>query len=148
MFFDLMFLVLRDKYNTMPLRKIVLSSSTLTDNARSFTNLTDKRLHIRKIRGYSTGSSTGQVVGDQATSSLDEVPVSQEGVNDSRSHIASTMAEVAGATGAVAATHTVITLAFNRGDLFLDVDEALFMNNQDVVGAMAWNFGWSIWYED
>jgi len=87
---------------------------------------------------------------DAATLSLDEVPVSQYRVNDSRSHIMGTAAKVGDATGAgLAQTGPSSKVAsFNRGDLVLDPDEAVFLNSVDIAGGPSINGDVNIWYED
>lgn len=130
------------------LRKVVIVSTVLTDNAASFVNQTADRLHVRKLVGRPNGTAGAAALGDASRSSIDEVPVSQAGVNNSRSHIAQIGSKVIGGTGAVEASHDNIVLTFERGQLFLDPDEALFMNNTDIAGAMPSSFSWNIWYED
>jgi len=129
------------------LRKVLVSSTTLTDNAASFVNQTADRLHMRKLVGrVLPGGST--VIGDEAISSFDEIPTRQSGTNNSRAHIGSIEFVADGATGAIAGNGRNLVLTFERDQLFLDPDEAWFMNNQDVVGATAVRFNWNIWYED
>lgn len=129
------------------LRKVNIHSTVLTDNAASFVNQTADRLHMRKLvgRARSRGAST---IGDLASSSLDEIPVSQATVNDSRAHIAQVSLDADGGTAAVGMTASNVVLTFERGQLFLDPDEAWFMNNLDEVGAPPVRFSWNIWYED
>jgi len=133
---------------TLLLRKVLISSTTLTDNAASFVNQTADRLHIRKIVGKANPGGASTPIGDQALSSLDEVPVRQAAANDSRAHIASVSMQTVGGTGAIAFVSNETVLTFERGQLFLDPDEAIFENNQDIVGAPAVRFNWNIWYED
>lgn len=129
------------------LRKVLVSSTTLTDNAASFVNQTADRLHLRKLVGkVLPGGAT--VLGDQAISSFDEQPVRQSGTDNSRAHIASIAAVNTGGTGAIASHGENTVLTFERNQLFLDPDEAWFMNNQDVVGAPNVRFNWNVWYED
>lgn len=130
----------------MPLRKALLSATVLQDNSASFTNLTNDRLHIRKIDLSSVGGVATQI-GDSASASLDEVPVDQSIVNDSRSHIASVTAVNTGGTGALISENSSKVLSFNRSDLVLDPDEALFWNLNDIVGAPPVRFNCNIWYE-
>lgn len=132
----------------MPLRKANMSSSALTDNAASFTNVTAAKLHVRIIDLHSSGESSPGSIGDAASASVDEVPTTQSAVNDSRSHIIGITAGVAGGTGAIEATYPSKVLAFNRGDLVLDPDEALFLNLTDNSGALDITFSCNIWYED
>ncbi len=131
----------------MPLRKVLLSSSVQSNNASSFVNQTAKRLHIKKIRGVQI-TAAADTLGEVNQSSLDEVPVTQANVNDSRSHIASTQYYVGGGTGAVSGASQPVTLSFNRNDLFLDPDEALFVNNAAIIGSATPTAQWNIWYED
>lgn len=98
--------------------------------------------------GKVQNGSTASVEGDAASSSLDEVPIDQSNINDSRSHIAFIQATVGGGTGTLEASADNTVLTFERGQLFLDPDEALFMNNKDVSGALSIAFGWNLWYED
>jgi len=129
------------------LRKVLVSSTTLTDNAASFVNQTADRLHMRKLVGRANpGGAT--VVGDQALSSFDEIPTRQAGTNNSRAHIASIVAVNTGGTGAITSQGEGTVLTFERDQLFLDPDEAWFMNNQDIIGAPNVRFNWNIWYED
>jgi len=130
------------------LRKVLVRSSTLTDNAASFVNQTADRLHMRKLVGRVQSESTNLVIGDAARSSLDEIPVDQSSVNNSRAHIAVIEMVMAGGTAAVKGVPANIVLTFERNQLFLDPDEAWFMNNQDIIGAPDVGFTWNIWYED
>lgn len=131
----------------MALRKAMVSSSALTDNASSFTNETSSRLSVRKVVGRALPESTALVLGDEWIASLDEIPIAQHSTNDSRSHIAAISASATGGTGAVSATFNNSTLSFNRGDLVLDPDEALFLNISDVVGAADITASFNIWYD-
>ncbi len=130
------------------LRKVNVGSTSLTNNAASFVNQTADRLHIRKVVGRVVNTTTASTIGDSATSSLDEVPVAQNIVNDSRSHIAQIQGKAPGGTGSAEPVADNVMLTFERGQLFLDPDEALFVNNTDVSGAMAAVFMWNLWYED
>lgn len=132
----------------MPLRKALLFSSTQQNNAASFTNLTNSRLHIRKLDLNTRGSSTAGALGDAAFCSIDEVPVAQAGTNDSRSHIMGIGAQVIGGTGAIEANGGSKVLSFNRNDLVLDPDEAIFMNIENISGAMDMGYLLNVWYED
>ncbi len=129
------------------LRKVVVRSTTLTDNAASFVNQTADRLHLRKLVGRIRARSS-MAIGDIAASSFDEIPVFQGDVNDSRAHIAEMSIQTSGGTGAIGAVSNNIVLTFERNQLFLDPDEAWFMNNQDEVGAPPIEAAWNIWYED
>jgi len=131
----------------MLLRKVVSGSTSLTDNAQSFTNVTARRLHIRKVFGVII-TRTASALGDVALTSLDEVPTGQSKVNDSRAHIGHSVGAVTGATGAIAFQGQPFFAEFARGDLYLDPDESLFVNNEDIIGAPPVNATWNIWYED
>lgn len=131
----------------MTLRKVNLSTSALTDNAVSFVNQTARTLHIRKSKIVGSGSGTAAVLGDMQTASLDEVPISQAKVNDSRSHIQSANAQVIGGTGAIAATHENSYEVWGRDDLKLEPDEALFLNITDDVGALDMTWTATLHYE-
>jgi len=132
----------------MPLRKATLSTSTLQDNAASFVNVTAKRLHIRKIdMNFEVGAGT-LVAADEATASVDEVPVTQLRVNDSRSHITGCNMTVPSLAGIAITGQTQKVISFNRNDLVLDPDEALFLNLADVGGAPPIDCQVQIWYED
>jgi len=133
----------------MPLRKAVIFASTLGDNAGSFVNETARTLHVRKIVGTLQIAPT-IVALDRVASSLDEVPAQQGRVNDSRSHIALLMQGIGDATGAGLAPYKPdrIVLSFNRDDLKLDPDEALFVNNTDLTGTPSIEAMWNIWYQD
>lgn len=128
------------------LRKVVLSSSTLSDNAASFTNVTGERLHARKIHGTAHSTAVG-AIGDAAVSSLDEVPTAQFSVDDSRAHIGHAIISGFEASGSGTST-TPFYMEFDRGDLFLDPDESWFVNNFDETGAPPVDTNWNIWYED
>ncbi len=124
-----------------------MSSTVLTDNAASFVNETALRLHMRKL--VATLQPGVTVIGDRATFSLDEVPVIQNATNNSRSHIMDVRLNASGATGAIATRHDRASMSFERGQLPLDPDEALFWNGRDSVGAPAISdASVNIWYED
>lgn len=127
----------------MPLRKAVMAGSALQDNVASFVNVTSKRLHIRKL--VQTLVVRGTVVaGDDVRASIDEVPVDQMFNNDSRSHLMGLQVK---ADAAVNGAQRAV-LSFNRNDLVLDPDEAIFLNNTDVQGAPTISSTCNIWYED
>lgn len=130
----------------MPLRKALLSTTTQSDNAASFVNVTAERLHIRKLVATAKASAA-DTLGEMNFASLDEVPVQQQSINDSRSHILNISYAVTGGTGAVIGQGTQQTLSFNRDDLVLDPDEALFWNTAVVVGAAIPRFTCNIWYQ-
>lgn len=132
----------------MPLRKAIVSTSALADNSGSFVNVTADRLHIRMLDLRSLTEAGAATVGDNAGCSIDEVPVRQDNVNDSRSHIMRIGAVVTGGTGAVDFDEKQKTLIFNRNDLVLDPDEAIFMNTTDIAGGLDVTFTLNIWYED
>lgn len=132
----------------MPLRKALLFATAVTDNAASFVNVTSKRLHIRKLVGNIIGSINDSL-GETNTMSIDEVPVDQSKTNDSRSHIMVVGSSVTGGTGAISFNSRKQTLSFNRNDLVLDPDEAIFMNNDARVGSAASVLhSLNVWYED
>jgi len=134
-------------YLTMPLRKALILTSTLANNAGSFVNQTARRLHIRKTIGtiWSNGNT---VIGDVSQSSLDEVPV-QQIVDDSRSHIDHITLATGGGTGGIGPTIAQrAVLNWNREDLVLDPDEALFVNTIDVAGAQPTASAWNLFYQD
>lgn len=83
---------------------------------------------------------------DEATWSIDEVPVNQLRTNDSRSHIVGGAIKT-GDAGGIAPTKSAKVLSFNRGDLVLDTDEALFLNTADITGAPTVNTSVNVWYE-
>ncbi len=91
--------------------------------------------------------STAGVLGDAASASLDEIPVAQDIVNDSRAHICGVQAAVSGGTGALEAASDKIVLSFRRNDLVLDPDEALFVNTNDISGALDVTFSTNLWYD-
>lgn len=127
----------------MPLRKAVMAGSALIDNVASFVNVTNKRLHIRKL--VQTLHIRGTVVaGDEVRASIDEVPVNQMFTNDSRSHLMGLQVKVDTALN----NSQQQILSFNRGDLVLDPDEAIFLNNNDLNGAPTISSGCNIYYED
>lgn len=133
----------------MPLRKALIRSVALQDNAGSFTNVTNKRLHIRKLDLTMQVSATF-VAGDEARMSVDEVPAAQDGVNDTRSHIAGLSFMMGDSTGAgLKPTYEGSKiLSFNRNDLVLDPDEAIFLNTVDETGAPTLVSKVNVWYED
>jgi len=129
----------------MPLRKVMIRSNTLTDNAASFTNVTAKRLHILKMVLKVLQRGTIFVDGDQANVSIDEIPIAQKASNDSRSHIGSV--DFAANTIAVTIAQTLV-LTWNRDDFVLDPDESIFMNIEDQTGAPAISGSCNLWYDD
>ena len=130
----------------MALRKATIVSSALTNNAGSFVNVTGERLHIRLLDLAALSESDPGVSGDSAICSIDEVPIDQSLINDSRSHIMAISPAVEG--GGIESSTPQKALPFNRNDLVLDPDEAIFMNNTDVSGAMGVTFCLNVWYED
>lgn len=133
----------------MPLRKVLLFSASLSLNAASFVNVTARRLHVRKMI-HSLAVIGTLVALDQARSSIDEVPTDQSTTNDSRSHISDATVQVSGIStnGALVSIVDRMIQAFNRNDLVLDPDEALFMNNVDGAGTPTIQARANIWYED
>lgn len=131
------------------LRKVVISVTAFQSNAGSFVNESSDDLHIRKIILTIRMTATALVVGDACTISIDEVPTPQEGTDDSRSAIISTSLIVGGGTGAIAGGQTTPgVITFERNQLVLEPDEALFLNTQDFVGAPAVRMSALIYYED
>jgi len=134
--------------NLMAWRKVLLSSNTLTDNAASFVNQTARDLHIL-MTDHSVGpTGSATVIGDNVRSSLDEQPVAQASVNDSRAHISAVQTENSGATGAIDMPWRFKVLAFPRNALVLRPDDAVFLNNTDVSGAPPADTNCNIWYDD
>lgn len=129
------------------LRKVLVSSSALTNNAGSFVNQTARRLHIiiSDLRGLP--ESSAGVLGDSAVASLDEVPVIQAKVDDSRAHIQACSAQVIGGTGAVETVFNNSYRRWNQNELVLDPDEALFLNIDDTSGALDVTFGANLFYD-
>jgi len=130
------------------LRKVTLSTSALQNNAASFVNNTGKRLHIRKSTLAWMPETTATAIGDSAIASLDEQPVIQANVNDSRSHIQSATIVAAGATGQIEAMVNNSIMIFNRNDLVVDIDEAIFLNTSDVKGSIDATCTANLWYEE
>lgn len=130
------------------LRKVNITTSSLADNAASFVNQTSDDLHIKLIDLRGIPESTAGTLGDSQSCSIDEVPADQFNVNDSRSHVIGATAEVQGGTGSVEAVYNNAVMAFQRGDLVLEPDEALFMNISDISGALDMTWSGNIWYED
>lgn len=134
----------------MPLRKAKLyATGTPADNMASFVNVTSKRLHLMKL--VQTARMLATIVAlDSMKVSIDEVPVAQANTNDSRSHIMEVDQQIGDATGAgLAPTNAAkAVLSFNRNDLVLDSDEAIFMNGIDVAGAATIEAGLNVWYDD
>lgn len=129
------------------LRKVVLSTSALTDNAVSFVNQTARTLHIRKSKIVGSHSTTVGVIGDRQTASLDEVPVAQVAINNSRSHVQAATAQVTGGTGALAPSFNNSYETWDRDDFKLEADEALFLNIADDAGALDMNWSCTLHYE-
>ncbi len=131
----------------MPLRKVLLSTTTVSNNAVSFVNQTARRLKIRKsIMGIS--SSEADSLGEANNASLDEVPVNQHRSNDSRSHIDYVKGNVGGGTGAIVMAPGRAVLSFGPNDLVLDPDEALFLNTQADIGSAIPRSTVNLFYED
>jgi len=127
----------------MSLRKVNIVATALTDKAASFTNVTSQKLHIRKI--VLSGNTVGTITSaDDWIASIDEESTTQFGQNDSRSHVIGGRVK-AGSTGADADLSKLIS--FNRGDLVLDTDEALFLNLTDVAGTPSVSVSVNVWYE-
>lgn len=134
----------------LKLRKVMLFSTQLDNNVASFVNTTAKNLHIMRTVHQMTIQGV-LVAADAALSSLDEVPVAQVQVNDSRSHI-SAVAVGSGTfstNGGLNPSGTPqLVLNFRRNDLVLEPDEALFLNNVDGAGTPTVNTRVNIWYDD
>lgn len=131
------------------LRKVLLATATLQDNAQSFVNLTAETLHIKKIVIF--GQIRGTLVAtDEVRISLDEVPAIQLGIDDSRSHIVGgeCVNSSVSTNGAIVPGRFYAVLTFDRGELMLDPDEAFFLNTSDVSGAATFVGRCNIWYED
>lgn len=146
MFTQTLIVVLLPLLVVLALRKATIVTSALSDNAGSFVNVTAERLHIRLLDLVALPESTAGVSGDAAIASVDEVPVDQSLVNDSRSHIMA-IAPVVGGAG-IEATAPQKALPFNRNDLVLDPDDAIFLNTTDVSGNLDVTFNLNVWYED
>lgn len=110
--------------------------------------MTSERLHIRKLDLTSKSESGNAILGDAAEASVDEVPVNQARLNDSRSHIMSATAVTIGGTGAIEFLPATKLLTFNRDDLVLDPDESLFLNLLDIAGNLDVTFSLNIWYQE
>jgi len=93
------------------------------------------------------GANAAVAVGDIAHFSLDEIPVTQLRINDSRSHVMG-LIWGAGATGDLAGSSERLVLSFNRDDLVLEPDEALFLNSEDIVGTPPVNATVNAFYQD
>jgi len=131
------------------LRKVVLSTSALANNSASFVNSTSDRLHIIKSTlKWTPETGAAVAVGDMALASLDEIPQIQAQLDDSRSHIQSAVFTVPGATGGLAGVSENSHMEWNRNDLVLDVDEALFLNTLDIVGTPPVTATAVLFYED
>lgn len=130
------------------LRKAIISVTTKQNNAGSFVNVTAKNLHVRKLKLSIKPVST-QVAGDSALISIDEVPVLQFEVNDSRAHIAAAWFQNYEVVDAAPTTSSPKdTITFNRDQLVLEPDEALFVNTQDLGGDPTMQASVNIFYED
>lgn len=136
--------------SVLKLRKVMIFSVAFGNNVAAFVNTTGKDLHIMRIVHALTIQGT-LVSADSAISSIDEQPVAQAQVNDSRAHISS----VAVGSGTFSTngglnpsgTPQLVT-NYRRGDLVLEPDEALFMNNIDGAGTPTINARANIWYDD
>lgn len=132
----------------MSWRKVNVAAAAAGDNAASFVNATDERLHIRKIVLRLRSSGSAAALGDNIRASIDEVPVAQGGINDSRSHIIDVDSTTEGGTGAVDLAARQAQISFPRNGLVLDPDEALYLNITDVSGTPPFSAAANIWYED
>jgi len=129
----------------MTLRKALIRSTALQNNAGSFVNVTAKVLHIRKLK-LSLRVTGAMVAGDQAGMEIAEVPVLQQATNDSRALIAEVSTIIANTVAINDKGQDTIT--FERNQLKLEPDEALFMNTEDRVGAPNIEAHCNVWYED
>lgn len=148
----LLFIILGALAPALILRKAVLVvlGQVPANNMVTFTNTTDKRLHLRKLD--LTLNTTGAVAGDEMSISIDEVPIAQMFVNDSRSHIMGVTQSTSTDIGTAAASLTnqnaaQKVLSFQRDDLVLDVDESVYLNGVDSSGAPTFDGTLNIWYE-
>lgn len=126
------------------MRKVLLrTTASGTNNAVSFVNQTARKLHIRRTV-LQAGANAAVTVGDIAIASLDEVPVAQAQVNDSRSHIDL----VNFSADSIAGPPQRSVLSWQRDDLVLQPDEAIFLNTIDLSGAPPVNWTCQIMYQD
>ncbi len=132
----------------MAWRKVNLASSSLAANAASFVNQTARDLHLL-LTDHNIGPGVSvSVLGDTLASSLDEQPTAQHDVNDSRQHISSVRTCVQGGTGSTQLLPNSKVLAFPRNALVMRSDDAIFLNNEDQVGAPDADINVNIWYDD
>jgi len=130
------------------LRKaLIQTTSILTDNAGSFVNVTAVDLHIRKIK-LSIRLVGTLVALDSVVATIDEVPSSQRASNDSRAHIAYVYATVSATASLTQYGAVKDTITFERRQLVLEPDEALFLNVVDILGNPPNEILCNIWYED
>lgn len=126
------------------LRKINIFTAAETDNAASFINTTSDNLNIRKIVMSCVMDSGGS--DDEYRASLDEVPTDQSTTNDSRAHILVCGQSVEGTAGNMIPFGRA-QLEFERGQLVLEPDEALYLNVTIASGATG-TTTCNVWYED
>ncbi len=134
----------------MPLRKVNLFvSTTPSANLASFTNVTARRLHIRKTKLVLQIIATF-VAFDGIVLELAESAADQSSITDSRSLLDLVSTFIGDATGAGLSQNNAAQsqMAYNRGDLVLDPDESLFMNAIDVAGSPTARMNALIYYED
>ncbi len=132
----------------MAWRKVNLASSSLSANAASFVNQTARDLHLLLTDHNIGPSASASVLGDSVISSLDEQPVSQAQVNDSRAHISSVRSTVQGGTGSVTLFPKSKLMAWPRSALVMRSDDAIFLNNEDQTGTPDVDINCNIWYDD
>lgn len=128
------------------LRKALVAAATLQNNAGSFLNLTNDKLHIRRIQAKLRVRGT-IVALDEATLSIDEEPVAGHATNDSRAHLLDVKVKI-GDVGSFGNNQAQDIIFFERGELVLDSDDAIFMNTVDDGGAPTVLATMNIYYED
>lgn len=125
------------------LRKVLLRTAAETDNAASFVNESGDDLHIRKIVMDTAQATVAN--GDEYSASIDEVPTTQAGTNDSRAHVLHCASQAEGTVGNFS-PNARAQISFERGQLVLEPDEALFLNIA-VTGTGTGSTRCNIWYE-
>jgi len=86
-------------------------------------------------------------LGDNVRSSLDEQPVAQASVNDSRAHISGIEATTIGGTGVIDLAPVILVQDWPFNALVMDPDDAIFLNNTDVSGAVPVDTNCNVWYD-
>ncbi len=131
----------------MPLRKVLLyATGTPSNNMASFTNVTARRLSIRKHK-LALQLIAARVATDEATLELAEARTVQASLNDSRSLI-DFVNQIIGASDTAGGNHASSVMSWNRGDFVLDTDDGIFMNGTDEAGAPTIRGRCNIFYED